>query len=620
MAVVLDKIPQNITEYPNSFKRQGAFPLDAYSVFVSIEEATEYAIGNRAYAGQPIAVYENDNQVIYYIIGKNSNLIRLGTHAEISAIDLRLKSVEKFFETEEGESLKDTLDELFELQKWIETHLKDFEEAKTEINEAIEAEKKTREEEDGKLSESINKEIERATGKEGQLQEAARVFSEQTNKTFLEVDAKIQGLGTKINELDVSQIGEERHYVKTIKQEDGLISASIERLPQHYEEEQGASETIDDVFSKHINYIDGDTFVIKKLIASDKYSYTAYIRESNQWKAMDGNYNANNIYFDKDLILAGNYTRIGNVTKSSNAATKTLDAKGKTLADLFSLIFTEELYPVSGANRDFPTIVLQGDADTSGEVGSEYALPTVQVKISDVGSYTYGPETGIKFTAGNVTLSQGAINSSNTVKNQEDMVKNSVLSLTASDSNNLYTDEVKTYTFNAEGIYTTGAVPTTNLGKGLDNNDDYESWSYRIPSGKAVATPKIVKRTGYRCMFAGGTTAELTSEIIRGFSAKANSKPNSEASSLNFVAEQGSTKIVCAFPGNWTGTPYVEMYGLSWGENSKFALKNSTILVADARGSNQDGTLNGAIDYKIYIWELEEPLKAEETKFRIWFK
>jgi hypothetical protein len=33
MANLLNKIPTNLTEYPNSFKRQGAFPLEAYSVF-----------------------------------------------------------------------------------------------------------------------------------------------------------------------------------------------------------------------------------------------------------------------------------------------------------------------------------------------------------------------------------------------------------------------------------------------------------------------------------------------------------------------------------------------------------------------------------------------------------
>ena len=36
MAKLLTGIPINLTEYPNSFKRQGAFPLEAYSIFYDL--------------------------------------------------------------------------------------------------------------------------------------------------------------------------------------------------------------------------------------------------------------------------------------------------------------------------------------------------------------------------------------------------------------------------------------------------------------------------------------------------------------------------------------------------------------------------------------------------------
>ena len=41
----------------------------------------------------------------------------------------------------------------------------------------------------------------------------------------------------------------------------------------------------------------GDIAVVKELIAEDKYQYTAYVFD-NVWKAMDGNYDADNVYFD----------------------------------------------------------------------------------------------------------------------------------------------------------------------------------------------------------------------------------------------------------------------------------------------------------------------------------
>ena len=71
-------------------------------------------------------------------------------------------------------------------------------------------------------------------------------------------------------------------------------------------------------------------------------------------------------------------------------------------------------------------------------------------------------------------------------------------------------------------------------------------------------------------------------------------------------------------PKSWTGTPSFEMFGLAWGENVDIVAKDN-IQVADARGT-VDGALQGAMEYKLYAWELDTPLQAESTKFRVWFK
>lgn len=65
---------KNYTEYPNTFRRQGAFPLDAYSLFKSYDEAQAYALSNKyAYVGQVLSVVEN-NTVKQYIITANGKL------------------------------------------------------------------------------------------------------------------------------------------------------------------------------------------------------------------------------------------------------------------------------------------------------------------------------------------------------------------------------------------------------------------------------------------------------------------------------------------------------------------------------------------------------------------
>ena len=76
--------------------------------------------------------------------------------------------------------------------------------------------------------------------------------------------------------------------------------------------------------------------------------------------------------------------------------------------------------------------------------------------------------------------------------------------------------------------------------------------------------------------------------------------------------------VFFAYPATWTGTPYFEMFGLAWATNSDIVAKDN-IQVADARGT-VDGVLQGAVAYKLYCWELDTPLQAETTKFRVWFK
>lgn len=75
MAELLNKIPTNLTEYPNSFKRQGAFPLEAYEVHYSLSAAKTYAESNSlAYVGQTLAVVEGTNVNLYVIADTNGTL------------------------------------------------------------------------------------------------------------------------------------------------------------------------------------------------------------------------------------------------------------------------------------------------------------------------------------------------------------------------------------------------------------------------------------------------------------------------------------------------------------------------------------------------------------------
>ena len=347
----------------------------------------------------------------------------------------------------------------------------------------------------------------------------------------------------------------------------------------------------------------GDIAVVKETFAPGKTQYTAYVYDGDAatWKAMDGNYSADNVYTAKDLTLAGNFTTIGNYEKGD------VIAAGTSLQDVLSGMLQQELYPTAN-DKPSASISVSGG---SGEVGSSYTLPTATLTITDVGSYEYGDkETGITFAIGDVTLNQG----SNSKTNDAIMTKGSTLKLQATDTETLYTDAAKSYTFTATASYEQSPkIPVTNLG------NPYEA--ARIPAGNVSIADKTATFSGYRYAFAGGTTAAtLDSAVVRSMSAKKSSKTSmdSQNEALEFTIAAGATKVFFAYPATWTGTPYFEMFGLAWAENTDI-VKKDNIKVADARGTVND-ILQGAVDYKLYCWELDTPLQAETTKFRVWFK
>ena len=73
-------------------------------------------------------------------------------------------------------------------------------------------------------------------------------------------------------------------------------------------------------------------------------SYTAYRfnSELTAWQALDGNYDASNVYFDDDITMAGNYTNIGAVSKGSTGAVSTFAVKGKSVKEAFTSIFLKD--------------------------------------------------------------------------------------------------------------------------------------------------------------------------------------------------------------------------------------------------------------------------------------
>jgi hypothetical protein len=90
MAKKLTSVPTNLTEYPNSFKRQGAFPLEAYEIFYDISEAEAYAQSDLAYVGQTLKVVSGSSVMSYVIKNEAGEL-----HSEVQSEEDNRKANDK---------------------------------------------------------------------------------------------------------------------------------------------------------------------------------------------------------------------------------------------------------------------------------------------------------------------------------------------------------------------------------------------------------------------------------------------------------------------------------------------------------------------------------------------
>lgn len=181
MAVLLTKKPNNLTEYPNAFKRQGAYPLEADSIYQTLADAQKYAKEDPiAYVTQLLAVAAGDGTVVYYVIAdEEGNLFKLGSsEMDLDELDRRLDEIEKFFAKLDGESFDQALDTLIEAQERINLVYDNKDENGND------------KEPTGLLVDEIN----RATTAEEELDSLIKAETERANKADDELYAAIEAL------------------------------------------------------------------------------------------------------------------------------------------------------------------------------------------------------------------------------------------------------------------------------------------------------------------------------------------------------------------------------------------------------------------------------------------
>ena len=303
----------------------------------------------------------------------------------------------------------------------------------------------------------------------------------------------------------------------------------------------------------------GDMAIIKRVIAGDKVSHTAYVYDgdTSTWKAMDGNYRADNVYFDDDITYTVGF---GTLAKPSGSAK--FNAKGKSLEQVLSSLMAQEANP----SKTEPAVSFTTSTGLGTyEIGTKKNL-TYAVSLS-AGSYTYGPATGI--TAQSWSVACDGVTKTNANGTFENVVA-----------------EATAKKMVATATYGDGAIPVTNLGN-------------EYPAGKIVAGSKQANSDEYkgvRYMFWGPMTdagMELSSANIR---ALAHNKASGTGVLTTFDAGAGAKKVVVAVPAGRKITKVLMPSALNADVTALFVKQGTQSQVEGANGYT-------ATAYDVYVYQ-----------------
>lgn len=336
-------------------------------------------------------------------------------------------------------------------------------------------------------------------------------------------------------------------------------------VANHYEGTAAEGETDTAVIARVLGETvaeKDDTFIVKRVISGEKTSYTAYVYDGTKWAAMDGNYDASNVYFDKDFVATA---PIGVVEIPTSGST-TISAAGKSVKDVLAGIFAKEKEPTVTN----PAVSITASANKAYEVGTKVS-PSYSASLS-AGSYTYGPATGITAKTWSVTNS-GSDETLTTATG-------TFAEITVADNTNL--------SITATATYDAGAIPKSNIGN--------EVPAKQIKAGSASATANA-RITGYRNLFYGVVNTEnLTSDVIRGLT-KGGAYTTSKTFDVN-VTTADAVGIVVAYPSNVTRSGISKVL-LTTSMNADVTADYKVTTNVDVEGANG----YTAQSYKVYLYK-----------------
>lgn len=378
------------------------------------------------------------------------------------------------------------------------------------------------------------------------------------------------GIDTTKNEI---RIGDGEHTWKDLKiagADQAAIQALIDQAEDKVTVVAASDGTIDEALATITAPSQGDMAIVEQKFGDvaktdgTRTSRTAYSYDGEKWCAMDGNYNAKNVYFDSDFT----YTNaIGAVGAPSGGSGK-LAASGKSVEEFMANILAKEANPHT--TQPAASVKITSGNGTF-EIGTKKNI-AYSASLS-AGSYTYGPATGV--VAGTITASFDGQTKTGATGTFENVIADGTKELTVSITHN------------------EGAVPKTNLGNAY-------------AGGKIAAGTKTAKASqtlvGVRHMFYGPMTtdAELNSANIR----KLTHSQAKTGTISTFGAGAGAVKVVVAVPANMKVTKVLMPSAMNADATASFVKQAGSVQVEGAEGFT-------AAAYNVWVYK---PASIDSTE------
>lgn len=389
-----------------------------------------------------------------------------------------------------------------------------------------------------------------------------------------------------------------------------------------YSFNQQVTESFDEALEKFLEDNPGVTFkkndvAVVKIMGTNHngdsvvMEQAAYTHDGSAFVACTGSVDASKVIVRENITLAGNYTTVGNITKSSATATGTLESKGKSVASILTEIFSKRLQPQSSktVQPSISAFALKSGTSTSVEAGTTLDKIEYTSGTFEDGSYEYETSTGATATNWEVKRVVRVGNASTDTVTSIRTVEGTSLSAGSDDNSGMgfqIGDQAGTYgegeattpvlssiKYTAYVTHTDGNVAVDNLGSPCTNGQQIKGGD----SNKKSKTTSAI--TCYRNYFYGAvsTTSNIDGDYIRGLTKSGKAYAATGNSPLKITTTADTRRIVIACIAGKTGV--TKVLEPTFGSDVLSVFDKKTIQVAGANGY-------APVDYNVWVWEQEK--------------